>query len=153
MTGSRQALLREVGQAMQAYQRSVQAFDDAVGRRLGLNGADLRCLDWLADGPKTAGQLSAATGLRPAATTALVDRLVRKGFVRRTANAEDRRQVLVEMTDEGMARTWECYAPMVEEGQRVMSGLTRNELTSMRDLLVRIRELTDRHREDLQNED
>jgi len=64
-------------------------------------------------------QLSAATGLRPAATTALVDRLVRKGFVRRVASAEDRRQVLVEMTDEGMARTWECYGPMVEEGQRV----------------------------------
>lgn len=153
MTVSRQALLREVGQAMQTYQRSVQAFDDAVGRRLGLNGADLRCLDWLADGPKTAGQLSVATGLRPAATTALVDRLVRKGFVRRTANTEDRRQVLVEMTDEGMARTWECYAPMVEEGQRVMSALTRSELTAMRDLLVRIRELTDRHRENLKNED
>lgn len=136
---------------MQAYQRSVQAFDDAVGRRLGLNGADLRCLDWLTDGSKTAGQLSAATGLRPAATTALVDRLVRKGFVRRVASAEDRRQVLVEMTDEGLARTWECYGPMVEEGQRLMAGLTRNELAAMRDLLVRIRELTDRHRENLQD--
>lgn len=137
---------------MQTYQRSVHAFDDAVGRRLGLNAADVRCLDWLADGPKTAGQLSTATGLRPAATTALVDRLVRKGFVRRVASAQDRRQVLVEMTDEGMARTWECYGPMVEEGQRLMAGLTRDELSAMRDLLIRIRELTDRHRENLQNE-
>jgi DNA-binding MarR family transcriptional regulator len=137
---------------MQTYQRSVQAFDDAVGRRLGLNAADVRCLDWLADGPKTAGQLSTATGLRPAATTALVDRLVRKGFVRRVASAQDRRQVLVEMTDEGMARTWECYGPMVEEGQRLMAGLTRDELSAMRDLLIRIRELTDRHRENLQSE-
>jgi len=136
---------------MQTYQRSVQAFDDAVGRRLGLNGADLRCLDWLADGPKTAGRLSEATGLRPAATTALVDRLVRKGFVRRVPSAADRRQVMVEMTDEGWARTWQCYAPMVEEGQRLMSGLTRDELATMRDLLVRIRELTDRHRVALQD--
>jgi DNA-binding MarR family transcriptional regulator len=151
MPVTRQALIREVGLAMQTYQRSVQAFDDAVGRRLGLNGADLRCLDWLADGPKTAGQLSAATGLRPAATTALVDRLVRKGFVRRIPSAEDRRQVLVEMTDEGMARTWECYGPMVEEGQQLMAGLTRDELIAMRDLLARIRELTDRHRERLQD--
>ena len=61
--------------AMQRYQRSTQAFDDAVGRHLGLNPADLRCLDWLADGPKTAGQLAEATGLRPAATTTLIDRL------------------------------------------------------------------------------
>lgn len=152
MAVTRQALVQEVGEAMQAYQRSVQAFDDAVGRRLGLNGADLRCLDWLADGPKTAGQLSEATGLRPAATTALIDRLARKGFVRRVAGAEDRRRVLVEMTEHGMARTWECYGPMVEEGQRLMAGLTRDELTRMRDLLVSIRQLTDRHREDLQGE-
>ena len=53
----------ELGLAMQRYQRSVQAFDDAVGRRLGLGPADLRCLDWLADGPKSAGQLATATGL------------------------------------------------------------------------------------------
>ena len=72
-----------VGDAMQRYQRSVQAFDDAVGRHLQLGPADLRCLDWLVDGPKTAGQLSNATGLRPAATTALIDRLEKKGWVER----------------------------------------------------------------------
>lgn len=146
MVASRQALVQEVGLAMQAYQRSVQAFDDAVGRRLGLNPTDLRCLDWLADGPKTAKQLSSATGLRPAATTALVDRLVRKGYVRRVPSDTDRRQVLVEMTDEGMTRTWASYGPMVEEGQQLMARLSSEELTSMRDVLDTIRELTDRHR-------
>ncbi len=78
-----QQLARALGDAMQRYQRSVQAFDDTVGRRLGLGPADLRCLDWLVDGPKSAGQLSVATGLRPAATTALIDRLAKRGLVRR----------------------------------------------------------------------
>ena len=55
MTASRQDLVDQLGLAMQRYQRSIQVFDDAVGRRLGLNPTDLRCLDWLADGPKTAG--------------------------------------------------------------------------------------------------
>ena len=90
---------------MQRYQRSTQAFDDAVGRRLGLNPTDLRCLDWLADGPKTAGQLADATGLRPAATTTLIDRLSRHGpGAPRAERAADRRRVLVEMTEEGFAR-------------------------------------------------
>ena len=66
---SRDNLVGGLGLAMQRYQRSVQAFDDAVGRRLGLGPADLRCLDWLADGPKSAGQLRIATALTPAATT------------------------------------------------------------------------------------
>jgi DNA-binding MarR family transcriptional regulator len=146
MAPSRQELVDQLGLAMQRYQRSTQAFDDAVGRRLGLNPADLRCLDWLADGPKTAGQLSEATGLRPAATTTLIDRLAARGLVRRVPSEADRRRVLVEMTDEGFARTWECYGPLVTEGQRLLSRLSRDQLAMMRDHLDRIRELTDRHR-------
>ena len=74
MRKARQALIIETGNAMQAYQRSTQAFDDAVGRAMGLNPTDLRGLDWLVDGPKTAGELSAGTGLSSAATTTLIDR-------------------------------------------------------------------------------
>ncbi len=143
-------LVNELGIAMQAYQRSTQAYDDAVGRALGLNPADLRCLDWLFDGPKSAGQLSTATGLKAAATTALIDRLTEKGFVRRVPSSDDRRKVLVEMTDEGMARTFAMYQPLVEEGQRGLLRLGVEELTYMRNYLVEIRELTDRHRERLQ---
>jgi DNA-binding MarR family transcriptional regulator len=142
-------LVGELGNAMQAYQRSTQAYDDAVGRRLGLNPADLRCLDWLFDGPKTAGELSAATGLKPAATTTMIDRLTEKGYVRRVPSPGDRRKVLVEMTEQGMARTYELYRPLVEEGQAQLFRLDVAELTRMRDYLVAIREMTDRQRQQL----
>ena len=79
MRKNRQALIAEAGSAMQAYQRSTQAFDDAVGRALELNPTDVRCLDWLVDGPKSAGELMRGTGLSSAATTTLIDRLERKG--------------------------------------------------------------------------
>ncbi|PVG84525.1 MarR family transcriptional regulator [Nocardioides gansuensis] len=152
MTETRQQAAAELGRALQRYQRSVQAFDDRVGRSLGLNPADLRCLDWLTEGPLSAGQLSQATGLRPAATTALIDRLVAKGYVRRVPAAGDRRRVLVEMTEEGAARTWACYGPMVQEGEGLLSGFTRAELARMRDLLIAMIELTDRHAERLVTE-
>jgi DNA-binding MarR family transcriptional regulator len=142
-------LVRALGEAMQQYQRSVQAFDDAVGRHLGLGPADLRCLDWLADGPKTAGELSRATGLRPAATTALIDRLEGQGLVRRRRPATDRRTVLVEMTELGHARTWEVYGPLVAAGQPMLDELSVDQLEFMRDYLVRIRDLTDEYRERL----
>jgi len=139
----------ELGTAMQRYQRSVQAYDDAVGRALSLGPADLRCLDWLADGPKTAGVLAGATGLRPAATTALIDRLEAKGLVERVRDETDRRRVLVRMTDEGMRSTYAMYAPLVEEGQGLFAHHTVAELTAMRDLVDAMRELTDRHRDDV----
>ena len=136
---------------MQRYQRSTQAFDDTVGRHLGLGPSDVRCLDWLADGPKTAGQLSKATGLRPAATTAMIDRLVAKGLVERVRNGSDRRQVLVQMTEEGQARTWELYEPLATEGRQQLARLRISDLELMLRQLESMRELTDKHRERLED--
>ena len=146
MRKSRQARIAEMGHAMQAYQRSTQAFDDAVGRAMGLNPTDLRCLDWLVDGPKSAGELSAGTGLSSAATTTLIDRLERKGFVHRVRDPGDRRRVLVEMTGDGGARVGQYYGPLVEEGSGLFTEATDEQLAQMRDWLVAARELTDRHR-------
>lgn len=146
MTETRQALTADIGRAVQRYQRSVQAFDDAVGRRLGLGPADLRCLDWLTDGPMSAGQLSAATGLKPAATTALLDRLEGKGLVERFRDDRDRRVVQVRMTPTAAGQLAELYMPMVEEGQGLFDDLTDHELAVMRDYLDVCTALTDRHR-------
>ena len=98
MTRKRQDLLAAVGRATQTYQRATDGFDDEVGRKLGLNPTDLRCLDWLSEGGMSAGELAEATGLSSAATTTLLDRLERKGFVQRERDSADRRKVIVEMT-------------------------------------------------------
>ena len=153
MTSKRQALIDDVGRAMQAYQRSTQALDDEVGRVLGLNPVDLRCLDWLSEGPMSATRLAEATGLSAAATTAMIDRLEQKGFVRRRRHETDRRQVLVEMTDEGRARTWAFYGPLVESGLPLLARFNGTELGAMRDHLIAIRELTDAQRDRLRKTD
>ncbi|WAC56437.1 MarR family winged helix-turn-helix transcriptional regulator [Gordonia sp. SL306] len=153
MSRSRQAALDDVGRALQGYQRTVQAFDDVVARRLGVGPADLRCLDWLSESARSAGELAVATGLRPAATTALIDRLTEKGFVRRNASPADRRRVLVELTDDGRERVWAAYGPMVTEGQHLFDGHSTAELDALRDLLESMSELTERHRTRLETEE
>jgi DNA-binding MarR family transcriptional regulator len=147
MSPSRQALISGAGRAMQAYQRSTQAFDDAVGRALGLNSTDLRGLDWLADGAKAAGELSRGTGLSSAATTTLIDRLERRGLVQRVADPTDRRLVLVEMTPAAREQVGRYYGPIVTAGVALLDGFSVEQLAQMRDWLVAARELTDRQRE------
>jgi DNA-binding MarR family transcriptional regulator len=149
MPTTRQALIDELGRVLQAYQRSTQAFDDEVGRILGLNPTDLRGLDWLTEGPMTASRLADATGLSAAATTSLIDRLERKGFVRRRRDGADRRQILVEYTDEGLRRVGALYGPLVAEGEPLLASFTKEQLAVMRDQLVRMREVADRHRDRL----
>ena len=142
----RQALIAAIGRATQAFQRSTDAFDDVVAQRLRLNRTDLRCLDWLFDGPKTAGQLAAATGLSSAATTTLLDRLEQRGLVRRIRDAADRRKVLVEMTDLGWRLTGEFYSPLAEAGARMLEHYTDDQLQAMHDHLRAASELIDTHR-------
>lgn len=148
---TRRQLIAEVGAATQAYQRATQSLDDEVGRRLGVGPADLRCLDWLVDEPRSASELARRTGLTPAATTSMIDRLERKGFVRRTADPADRRRVVVEMTEEGHRRTWELYGPMVTEGLPMLESLSTAELELLVKHLVAIREITERHEERLRS--
>jgi len=147
VTAGRQALIGELGTAMQAYQRSNAAFDDEVGRLLSANPADLRCLDWLSEGRMSAGELSRATGLSSAATTSMIDRLERKGFVRRVRSEADRRQVLVEMTEEGNERVWQLYGPLVTEGAGLFTEFSADELANMVELVKAMRELADQHRD------
>ncbi|MWB97813.1 MarR family winged helix-turn-helix transcriptional regulator [Agromyces seonyuensis] len=146
MTESRQAAISAAGAALQRYQRSVQRFDDAVGRALGVNAADMRSLDRLSEGSCTAGELAAATGLRPAATTALVDRLSERGLVRRRTSPEDRRRVLVELTPEGRAQVWAAYGPLVEEGAVLLEGIDTEQIVAMGALFERMTAVTDLHR-------
>ncbi len=149
MPPSRQLAIAGAGDALQRYQRSVQAFDDAVGRRLGLGPSDLRCLDWLSSGPLTAGELSRAVGLRPAATTALVDRLERDGWVRRVRSEGDRRRVLVELTEDASAKVGAIYGPLAAEGPETFRGWTVAEIQRLVALLESMTAVTDAHRERL----
>lgn len=148
----RDALVMRLGWLVQAYQRSSAGFDDAVARRLGLNHADLRGLDWLADQPRSARELAEGTGLSTTAVTALIDRLEHKGYVARSRSSDDRRKVVVELTQEGRRRVEEAYGPLVAEGGALFDGVPTRTLEAMARVLEDMREVTDRHRDRLRSE-
>jgi DNA-binding MarR family transcriptional regulator len=150
MSNARQALIADVGSAVQAYQRSTGAFDDVAAGLLGVNRRDLRCLDWLSGGPMTAGQVTEAIGLSSAATTTLLDRLEGKGLVRRLHDPADRRKVLVEMTDLGQRLTGEIYGPLAREGAGMLEGCSDDQLILVREVVDASRQLTDEHRTRIQ---
>ena len=96
---SKRELIAQLRSAVRAAQVAVAARDQAIGELLGVNATDHRCLDLLDQrGPMTASTLAAALGLTRSATTTVIDRLQALGYVRRAPSAQDRRQVLVELT-------------------------------------------------------
>lgn len=148
----REALIGEVAAAVRSYQRSAEALDDAVAARFGINRTDLRHLELLADGPLSAGQLSDRSGLSPAAMTALIDRLERKGYVRRTRDAADRRRVFVELTDRTREVGCELYGPLLSAGRELLGGYTAEQLAMMRDFLSADRALNEQHHDRIRSD-
>lgn len=131
---------------IRAQQNATDAFDEAVCAALGINRSDHRCLDILERGGQmAAGALAGATGLSTGATTTLLDRLERAGYVRRVRDAGDRRRVLVELTEEARRLAADLYGPLDQETRAQLEGCTDEQLAFIADFARRGRELNERH--------
>ena len=92
--------LRVLAADYRRYLASVVLFHLAAADAVGLGATDYQASSILdLDGPMTAGELASRLGLSTSATTRLIDRMERGGYVRRTRDAHDRRRVLVQHTE------------------------------------------------------
>lgn len=91
-----------------------------------------------ADQPLTPSQISERVLVASATMTATLDLLESRGWVVRTANSADRRSVLVEITDEGLAATDRLLPGIRVVEREVMSGLTERERLQLLRLLGKV---------------
>jgi DNA-binding MarR family transcriptional regulator len=143
---SRTELTAELAEELRAYHHAVAEIDEAACARLGVNHTDLRCLDVLdRGGPLSAGHLAAATGLTTGAVTALIDRLERAGYARRTRDTVDRRRVLVEITPEVRRLAQGIYGPLMDAYERDIRRYSQDELRLITGFVRGAREVNEEH--------
>ena len=129
---SRGALLRAIGDRVQAFQDATDEVDEAVARILDLNRTDLRCLSVIARaGAATASELAAAAGLTRGAMTTALDRIEAAGYARRVWDEEDRRTVRVELTNLAQKEIGALYGPLATEGLKLLKKYTTTELAAI----------------------
>lgn len=101
--------------AQLAHARAHQRFRRAVARRLDMTETDVDALLWvLRAGHTTPGQFTAELGLTTGGTTALVQRLEERGFLRRTPHPTDRRSWVLAATGKAAVALRDCYRPLAE---------------------------------------
>jgi DNA-binding MarR family transcriptional regulator len=79
-------------------------------------------------GPQTQRSLAKAIGVTARNVTALVDGLEESGFVRRTAHPDDRRALLVQLTDQGSAVTAGLAAEYERHSAYLFAGLPSEQV-------------------------
>jgi DNA-binding MarR family transcriptional regulator len=126
----------ELIDATRANQVATEKMDEAVAHFLGINRTDARCLDVIdRAGQLSAGGLAEGASLTTGAVTAVVDRLQSKGYVRRVPDPNDRRRVLLELTDLARDRAWELYGPLAERGRQHLERCSAAELELLIDFM------------------
>jgi DNA-binding transcriptional ArsR family regulator len=92
----REPLLGWLAMAGRDLSDAAVMFHTVVAEQLGLGASDWKTLGLLErQGPLTAGELSAQSGLAPASVTGILDRLEAGGWVRRRRDPADGRRVVV----------------------------------------------------------
>lgn len=111
---TRGELLNQLTQAIQRSTMWTVLLHNATATKAGMNVTDAQCLNLLVmDGPQTPGRLAQVMGITTGgAITAVIDRLERAGYVKRTRDPDDRRRVLVEPLMENVARFAAYFAPV-----------------------------------------
>jgi DNA-binding MarR family transcriptional regulator len=113
--------------------RLMSSFDallsQAIAERVGMHSTDIETMDLLNTlGPMTAGELSRRSGLSSGATTRLIDRLERAGYVRRQADEADRRCVIIAPVPENLARLVALFQPLIDGMTELWSRFDDDEL-------------------------
>jgi DNA-binding MarR family transcriptional regulator len=133
--GKRDAIGR-IGRLVMRFQDASQQFDETVGELYDLNGTERHCLSFLVrSGPQTASAIAREVRLTPAAVTALVDRLERRGYVRRSGDPGDRRRVFVSAAEQTAALAEAVYARSAEAGEKLLARRSEAELQSFASVL------------------
>ncbi len=121
-----QALYDEINRAMQA---SIGAPESALNTLAVIEGAER---------PLTPSEISERTLRSSATMTSILDLLERRGWVQRVPNPEDRRSVLIEISEDGYAVA-DRFLPGVRKIERaVMGDLSTKELAALTNILTKV---------------
>ncbi|HEX6138623.1 MAG TPA: MarR family transcriptional regulator [Casimicrobiaceae bacterium] len=131
LTGIGRLLTRVKGEMMDALDRELAPLDISAAQYVilvTLHGGEI----------DSTARLCQGVSYDPGAMTRMIDRLERKGLVRRVRCGRDRRKVILELTDAGKAIYPKLVEAAVRTVNRFLRGFTRDEVRGLEQLLRRM---------------
>ncbi|WP_207945998.1 MarR family transcriptional regulator [Actinomadura sp. 7K534] len=135
MTSERDRMAAELQDAMRRSTMFTVLLHHATASKAGMNVTDAQCVNALAmDGPQTPGRLARLMGITTGgAITAVIDRLEKAGYVRRTRDPDDRRRVIVELVAENAAQFSAYFEPMGRAFRERLAGCSDEQVAFLLD--------------------
>ncbi|MBT2447866.1 MarR family transcriptional regulator [Streptomyces sp. ISL-43] len=119
-----------------------QLLHQAIAQHFGLNPTDMKCVDLARSETRlTAGRLAEITGMSTSATTAVLDRMERAGFIERVRDPEDRRRVIVVSTGRREQEVAEAFLPLKDAMRSLLESYDDAQLELIGEFTSRVNSL------------
>ena len=134
--------------AVRDYGVHLTMFRNAMNEWAGINATDMECLRLLfLKGVSTPSELARHTGLTSGATTAMLDRLEKIGFIERQPNPDDRRGTLIGPAKSSAEKATSWFESARKAQDELISSYSENEIEIIVDVFERFTKLWDQERE------
>lgn len=142
---TRPPLQDRVGSALLAMIRSVEEAVESAARDQGMHPTDFRCLGYLLsrDEPVSPGELVSHLSITSGAGTALLNRLVKLGYVSRIPNPKDGRGVLVVLNHDAAREPLDLHRQISADHMKALSDLSNENLEAIVLYLERVQRLSE----------
>jgi DNA-binding MarR family transcriptional regulator len=138
----RERLHAELNRAVRLFIAGSSLYSQRVAETLGLHPTDLQFLNVLELlGPLTPKALGAYSGLSSGGVTVALDRLEKAGYIRRTANPDDRRSVLVNLAPERQGEVKAHYDAIDQRFGALLAACPIEELETVLAFLGRMNDV------------
>ncbi|HUK28250.1 MAG TPA: MarR family transcriptional regulator [Candidatus Acidoferrales bacterium] len=147
---SKRKRVEQVVRGVRESSLGVVLFHQAVGEILDINVTDMKCLDIITlTGSTSPSQLSELTGLSTGSTTAMIDRLERRGLVERQPNPEDRRGTKIVLSKEAARKLHTLFRSMAHAMNKLVCSYSEEELETLSNFFTKVISLWKEERENL----
>jgi DNA-binding MarR family transcriptional regulator len=135
----RKELLNKLGDAIEDNGNTNVLLVHAIAQHVGLSAAEFECAGLIQQGPFTAGELAKRCHITTGGMTGMIDRLEKRGFVKREADPNDRRRVLVRAVENKEARrkVQKLYSPLQISFNELIATYSEAELEFILDFMTR----------------
>ena len=139
--------------AVRDYGIQLTQFRNAMSERASVNVTDMECLRLLfLKGTATPSELARHTGLTSGATTAMLDRLEKAGFIERRPNPNDRRGILIAPVKSSSEKVAAWFESARKAQDDLISSYSEKELEIIADVFERFTKLWEQEREKIRKD-
>jgi DNA-binding MarR family transcriptional regulator len=136
MTTRQRELIKEARSAMRRLSAEIDGLDQRTAEHFKVGRTDVHIIDTVESrGPITATELAHAVGLTTGGLSIALERLEQIGYLRRVRHPDDRRKVMVEVTDAIVPLQKTMFAALGRRMQAILRGYTEDQLATIVDFL------------------